>query len=521
VGFDRLLGAGREPASLSQSRSEPPRPILPVTLDPHPDEMRRLAHRAADLVVDHILGIRDRRVVTPPDAAVLGPLLAEELPRRGRGLDATLERFFDEVLPLATLVNHPRFFAFVPGPGSFAGAIGAFASAATNLFVGTWLGGASAAQMEVQVLDWLREALGLPEGFGVGILTSGGSMANLGALAAAKARAEVEGAGAGFRIFVGDEAHYSLRKAARVLGIPDAAIVRVPSDGEQRIDAAALERLVGDAAAAGHQRGVVCATAGTTTTGAVDPLEHIADLCTAHGLWLHVDGAYGAATALLPERAALRAALARADSLTLDPHKWLYAPFEAGCLLTPHEHWLRQAFTGDGSYMQDIPRDAVNFFERGPELTRGGRAVPLWFLLRAVGVDAIADAIRADEARARRAEQLLAADPRIRIVTPTRLSVFTFTRADGDEAATKAWLDRLLAQGSTMLSSSRVGATYVLRFCVVNHATTDADIDRALEDVLAACDPRPLARPDGAGYGPWLNPSGTEVRCNSSTGPPL
>jgi aromatic-L-amino-acid decarboxylase len=464
-----------------------------VTLDPDPDEMRRLAHRAADLVVDHLLGIRERRVVTPPDAAVLGPLLAEELPHRGAGLDATLERFFDAILPLATLVNHPRFFAFVPGPGSFAGAVGAFASAASNLFVGTWLGGASAAQMEVQVLDWLRQAMGLPPGFGVGILTSGGSMANLGALAAARARAETEGAGSGFLVFVGDEAHYSLRKAARVLGIPDDAVVLVPTDREQRLDPDGLASALRNAAAGGHRHGVVCATAGTTSTGAIDPLEPIADLCREHEFWLHVDGAYGAATAFLPERAELRRALGRADSLTLDPHKWLYAPFEAGCLLTPHERWLRCAFTGDGSYMQDIPRDAVNFFERGPELTRGGRAVPLWFLLRAVGVDAIADAIRGDERRARRAEELLAADPRVSVVTSTRLSVFTFTRADGDEDRTRAWLEALLAKGSTMLSSCRVDGRYALRFCVVNHATDDADIERAVADILDACDAPPLA----------------------------
>jgi aromatic-L-amino-acid decarboxylase len=480
------------------AESPDPRSPHPVSLDPDPDEMRRLAHRAADLVVDHLLGIRDRRVVTPPDADVLGPLLAEELPRTGVGLDATMDRFFGSILAHATLVNHPRFFAFVPGPGSFAGAVGAFASAAANLFVGTWLGGASAAQMEVQVLDWLRQAMGLPDGFGTGILTSGGSMANLGALAAARARATTEGPGAGFRVFVGQETHYSVAKAARVLGIQDAAIVRITADGEQRIDLDALAEALVAARESGHRRGVVCATAGTTSTGAIDPLEAIADLCAEHDLWLHVDGAYGAATAFLPEREDLRRALGRADSLTLDPHKWLYAPFEAGCLLTPHERWLRCAFTGDGSYMQDIPRDAVNFFERGPELTRGGRAVPLWFLLRSVGIDAIADAIRGDEARARQAESLLAADPRVRIVTPTRLSVFTFTRADGDEARARAWLDTLLTRGSTMLSSSRVDGSYVLRFCVVNHATTDADIERAVAEVLEACDAPPLACPERA-----------------------
>jgi glutamate/tyrosine decarboxylase-like PLP-dependent enzyme len=454
-----------------------------MILDPPPGEMQRLGHRAVDLAVDHLAQIRDRRVVTPPVAAELRELVREPLPATGTGLDATLTRFFDEVLPRATLVNHPRFFAYVPGPGSFAGAVGAFVAAATNLFVGTWLGGAVMAQLEVQVLDWIRLALGLPPPFATGIVTTGGSMANLGALAAARARA-----GGRLRVYTSTEAHYSLAKSARVLGVRAADLVALPVDREQRLVVEALAAALADDRAAGRVTAAVCATAGTTSTGAIDPLEACADLCAAHGAWLHVDGAYGAAAALLPEHADLRRALARADSITLDPHKWLYAPFEAGCLLVRDEAALRAAFLGDGAYMQDVPRDEVNFFERGPELSRGARALPLWFLLRSVGVDAITDAIRGDQARAARACARLEADARIRIVTPARLSVFSFGLADGDEERAKRWLRAIHADGFTMLSSSRVDGRFVLRFCVVNHATSDADVDASVDRILALLD---------------------------------
>ncbi|MGE3172397.1 MAG: aspartate aminotransferase family protein [Planctomycetota bacterium] len=453
-----------------------------MSLDPDLEEMRRIGHAAIDRATAHLAALRDRRVVTPPDAAALRALVDEPLPVEGRGLDDTLERFFADLLPRATLVNHPRFFAYVPGPGSFAGAVGEWLAAATNTFVGTWLGGAVMAQLEVQTLGWLAAALGL-DGHRHGIVTSGGSMANLGALAAALADRDRDRA----VVYVGDQAHYSIAKAARVLGLAADRVRAVASDGDQRLDLGALRAALDRDRAQGLQPAAVAATAGTTSTGAVDPLPQLADLCRAQGLWLHCDAAYGGALALLPQGRALLAGWERADSITVDPHKWFYAPFECGCLLVRDPRPLRRAFGGDADYMQDIPRDETNFFALGPELSRGNRALKLWFLLRGHGTAAIARHVQQDLDHCRLAHDLLARDPRVEIVTPQRMSMFSFARR-GDDAATRALVPKLIRCGFTMLSSTLVGGRYAVRVCVANHRTTADDVRASMQRVLELLD---------------------------------
>lgn len=455
-----------------------------MAIDPDPETMRRLGYRAVDRAVEHLARLGSLRVMTPPDPQQLHELVRESLPRQARGVEESIDKLFDELLPRATLVNHPRFFAYVPGPGSFVGALGEWLAAATNCFVGTWLGGSVMAALEARVVDWLREAIGLPEAFGCGVLTSGGSLANLSALAAARARAARDGHDVNaLRVLVGAEAHYSMVKAARVLGVAGDAIVTVPVDGEQRMRVDALQQALD--AHGGGAGAFVCATAGTTSTGAVDPIADIAALCRERGAWLHVDGAYGAALAALPEQRELRLQLAHADSLTLDPHKWLYSPFECGCLLLRDASALHAAFAGDAHYMEEIPKHEVNFYLRGPELSRGNRALKLWLLLRGVGLDAIADAIREDLRRCRLAHDLLARDPRVRIVTPPRMSMFSFA-VEGGEAAARRLIQRLMDDGFAMLTSSRVDGQFVVRFCVVNHRTTDDDVRQTCARILAA-----------------------------------
>lgn len=442
-----------------------------MSLDPDLEEMRRIGHGAVDRAVEHLARLGDKRVARRVTSTEMAGLVGEPLPRRGAGIDSSLDRFFDEMLPHATLVNHPRFFAYIPGPGSFAGAVGEWVVAATNLFVGSWLGGGSMAQLELQVLEWLREAVGLPEGY-EGILCSGGSMANLGALAAARTRLVDPSLGV---VYTSDEAHFSVAKAAHVLGAAAPRIRSLPSDDRQRLQVSEVEAAMARDRAAGLQPWLVAATAGTTSTGAIDPIDQLADLCAETDTWLHVDAAYGGAVALLPERRVWLAGLSRADSITLDPHKWLYCPFECGCLLTRHLDALQAAFTADGQYMQDVPRDEVNFFERGPELSRGNRGARLWLHLRSVGFDAIAEAIEEDLRLCRLARDLLDEDERVRIATEPSMSIFTF-EVEGGEPAGRELLERILEDGYLMLSSSRVRDRFVLRFCVVNHRTTEEDL---------------------------------------------
>jgi glutamate/tyrosine decarboxylase-like PLP-dependent enzyme len=387
-----------------------------------------------------------------------------------------MERFMHEYLGHATLVNHPRFFAYIPCPGSYIGSLGSFLAAATNLFTGSWLGGAVAAQIEVQLLDWIRVALGLPTGFG-GVLTSGGSLANLSAIAAARTRLSDDRRAAA-TVYVGAAAHYSIAKAARLLGVPQARIRTLPSGADQRLRAESVEAILAADRDAGLRPMILCATLGTTTTGAIDPIDALADVALRQDVWLHVDGAYGAAAALLPEFRALAEALARADSITLDPHKWLYSPFESGCFLTRHLDALTAAFTAQGEYMQDIPPDEINMFQRGPELSRGNRALKLWLLLRSVGTDTLIAAIRKDIRLCQLAHDLLQQDPRVEIVSGPQLSMFCFAVGAGPagEAMGQRLMQDILEDGYLMLSSSRIDGRYVLRFCVLNHRTTDADI---------------------------------------------
>ena len=449
-------------------------------LDPDLETMRRLGYATVDLLARHLADQRRQRVAQRHIAADLQRAVAEPLPEAGLGLEACLARFFSELLPRCTHTNHPRFFAYIPGPGSYAGAIGEFVAAATNLFVGTWLGGAAMAQLEVEVLDWLRQALALPAGVS-GVLTSGGSVANLSALAAALAcRPDARARAV---VYTGGETHFSMAKAAHLLGVVHVRVL--PTDAAQRLVPATFTAAVAADRAAGLWPAFLCANAGSTTTGSIDPLAALADPCRAENVWLHVDAAYGGAIGLLPEQRAALLGIERADSITLDPHKWLYAPFESGCLLTARVEDLRRAFAGGSAgYMQDIPRDEVNFFERGPELSRGNRALKLWFLLRACGVEQIRRAIRHDLELARQAHALLAADPRFEIVTPPRLSVFTFALRAGEDA-TQRLFEAILADGFLMLSSSRVGGRYVLRFCVANARTTDDDVAQAVARVRA------------------------------------
>ncbi len=451
-------------------------------LDPDPDTMRALGYQAVDLAVDWLAKLSAAPVARMPNAEVLAPLVHEPLPRKGVSAEDSMRRFMADYMPLATLVSHPRFFAYNPCPGSYVGALGSFLAASTNLFTGSWLGGAVAAQLEEQVLDWVREAIGLPDGYR-GAFTSGGSLANLSALAAARSRIAVDDLGKTV-IYVSAETHYSMGKAASILGHADERVRALPVDDQQRIRVDAVVKAITADRAAGLVPMFVCGTFGTTTTGAIDPLTELAAVCRREDLWFHIDGAYGAAVALLPEWRDRTAVFGEADSITLDPHKWLYSPFECGCFLTRHIDALEQAFAAQGEYMQDIPTNEINFFKRGPELSRGNRALKLWMLMRSVGVDTMAEAIRKDLELCGLARDLLAADERVRIVTEPQLSVVCFA-VDGGEPANQKLMHDILEDGFLMLSSSRVRGDYVLRFCVLNHRTTDKDIRDSVARILS------------------------------------
>jgi aromatic-L-amino-acid decarboxylase len=349
-------------------------------------------------------------------------------------------------------------------------ALGDALAAGFNAFAGSWAGGSGPAALELVVLDWLRELCGLAPGT-EGILVSGGSVAALTALAAA--RHEIPGDVA----YVSDQTHASNTRALRILGVPHIRVL--PSDDGFRLPPAALRAALADDRAAGLTPFCVIATAGTTNTGAVDPLGELAGLCAAEGLWLHVDGAYGAPAALTTRGRALLAGAERADSLSLDPHKWLFQPYEAGCLLVRRPGALQRTFAMAPEYLRDVLGDEVNFRDRGPQLTRGARAIKLWLSFKTFGVAAVRAGIERGMELAERAQAGLEAAGGWEIVTPAQLAIVTF-RAAADDAANSALAVRAVADGYAAPSSTVLRGRTVLRLCTINPRTTDAEIDETV-----------------------------------------
>lgn len=442
--------------------------------------MRRLGYAMIDRVVEHLSSLPDQRVARRGDRGEFSALVNEPLPQTSSSLDNCLDFFFERVLPDMTRVSHPRFHAYIPCPSSFAGALGEMLAAGTNPFVGSWLGGGTVSALELTVLRWIAELLGYDPEAG-GILTSGGSMANLIGLAAARAKFGADVLERGV-LYLSREGHASVNKAASILGFRRAAIRTIAVDDCCRMDLNELVRTVDQDRSEGRLPFFVCANAGTTNTGAIDPLPEIADLCGRLDLWLHVDAAYGGFAAIAPEGRELLRGMERADSLTLDPHKWLYCPMGVGCALVRDPRFLEQAFSTEGEYLKDLPDDEVNFLNRGPELSRPGRVLSVWMLLRSAGREELAAQIQEDLRLARLAASLLRDDNRLDVEEPT-LSVVTFRHRsrDGESEAARsardtALMEATLADGQLMLSTTFLNGRNTLRLVVMNHRTTERDI---------------------------------------------
>ena len=452
-----------------------------LTLDP--DIARRLGYRAVDALVDRLVQLPDLPVGEPAGREAMEARLREPLPERGSDPEVVLETVLRDVLSPGLRIDHPRFFAFVPGPGNPVGVLADALAAGFSTFAGAWLGSPGAAMVETVVLDWLREVCGLPATT-QGLFVSGGSMANLTALAVAlEERAGSERPRA--TVYLSDEAHSSVERALRVTGVRHVRVLA--ADRDQRLVAADVAATAAADRAAGWLPTCVVATAGTTGTGAVDPLQELRAVCDEHGLWLHVDGAHGAAAMLSPHGRAQLRGLELADSLTLDPHKWLFQPLEAGCLLVRDGAALERTFSIAPPYLRDAaPADAeINFSDRGIQLTRQFRALKLWMSLKVYGAGAFRAAIEHGLALAEHAERRLARDPAWELVTPARLGIVTFRPSGAGDELTARLPAAALADGFAYLSSCRVHGGTALRLCTINPRTTRADVDRTIDRLAA------------------------------------
>ncbi len=456
-----------------------------------PDEMRRLADVATERLVARLEQLPEEAPWRGAKRTTLEPLLREPPPEQGRDPVEVLERAARDVLPVAARVDHPRFFAFVPSAPTWPGVVADYVAAGFNIFQGTWLGSGGPSQLELVVIDWFRDWVGYPDTAG-GLFTSGGSAAILDALVAAR-----EQAGAPERpaILMSDQTHSAVERAARIVGVRREGIVKIPADDQFRLTPAALDVAINQARRDGFTPIAVCANAGTTNTGAVDPLPAIADTCERERIWLHVDGAYGGFAVLSGRGKRQLAGLERADSISLDAHKWLYQPFEAGCLLVKDIATLVRAFSVNPDYLQDtkLGLEHVNFADRGYQLTRSFRALKVWMSIQTFGLAKFREAIDRTIDLATEAGALVSKTEGLELLSPPSLGVLCFRyrpagvgwTADRIEKVNEAIQARIIESATAMISSTRLRGTYSLRLCIMSHQTVWSDVRETIGKIAA------------------------------------
>ncbi len=439
------------------------------------EEMRALGYAAVDMLVEHFESLAEASPGQKGARPELEEALREPAPEAPGDPLALLNVLRERVFRSMLHVDHPRFFAFVPSPGNFVGAIADALASGFNAFVGTWFAGSGAAEIELVTVDWLRQFCGMPEEAG-GLFVSGGSVASLTALAVARhqrLKYELGDAVA----YYSDQTHSAVERAFRILGLAPAQMRRLACDSEYRLPLDVLACEVAADRALGRHPFCVVANAGTTNTGAVDPLRELAAFCRQEDLWLHVDGAYGAAAVLSPRGRALLSGIEEADSLALDPHKWLFQPFECGCVLARDRRLLRDTFRVTPEYLRDVHRFAeeVNFCDHGIQLTRGFRALKLWMSLKTFGLAAYREAIEHGFLMAEAAEAALRRSGVWQIVTPAQMAIVTFRHRE--EAVNQRMVSAMIADGFATVTSTSLKGRTVLRLCTINPRTTVEDIE--------------------------------------------
>jgi aromatic-L-amino-acid/L-tryptophan decarboxylase len=469
----------------SEPRAAEPEPD--PGLVPDADTMRRLGYEAVDHVVARWVGLEEDRPWQGAARSRTEPLLHDPPPEEGADLADLMERAVREVFPLAGRIDHPRFLGFVPSGPGWPAVLADILVSGHNVFQGTWLESAGPSQIELTVLEWFREWIGMPDGAG-GVLTSGGSAANL--LAVVTAR-EVAGWPQDPVIYLSDQGHSSLRRAARVAGFRPHQVQVIPTGPDRRLDPVELAGRIEADREAGRTPILICANGGATNTGTVDPLEELADVAAAQEVHLHVDAAYGGFAALTPEGRAALAGLGRADSVTLDPHKWFFQTYECGCLMVRDTEELEAAFRISAEYLQDtaLKEREVNFGDRGVQLTRSFRALKIWLTVQSVGRRRLARAIGLGIELGGRVEGWIREHPDFELLHPATLGIVCFRYRPGgsgddelEELNTRIQ-DRLLELGDAMLSSTRLDGRYSLRFCILNHRTRWRHLEYVLERI--------------------------------------
>lgn len=469
-------------------------------LDISSDQFRRLAERVTRLAADYLQNLESRSISPGSSGKETEALFHTELPETGLGENA--------LSALPDIIKHSRaqngrFFGYVLGSGESVGATADLLASVLNQNVTAWRSAPAAVAIERTVVGWLAQAIGCQHF--IGSLTGGGSSANLMGLAMAreaKMPANERGVVVGGTVYASEEVHMSIPKSVALLGVGRENLRLISTNDSFQVIPEELERVIGRDREAGKTPIAVVVTAGTVNTGAIDPIGEVAEIARRHGAWLHVDGAYGALAALAARDKFN--GLELADSLSLDPHKWLYQSLDSGCLLYRDASAAQKAFANSGEYARSLSTDPVegfSFFEQSLELSRRFRALKLWLSLRYHGFETFREAINKNLAHAQRLSERVAAEERLELLAPTELSSVCFRyRRKRQISETELnrlntmILKRVIERGRVYLSNALLRQRFCLRACIVNHRTTNSDIDSVIAEVLSAAEEIQSAR---------------------------
>ena len=461
-------------------------------LDPTPDEIGDWGNSVIQLMAEYLGGLRDHKVYRHISSRDIRDSLDPALPTKGIDFDALLKVFRENIIPFSRQNAHPRMFGYVQSPGTPLAAFADLLASTLNANLTVWRSAPAPVELERLTIDWIRQILGFNAQAG-GLFVSGGSMANLAAIAAAR-QAKDDSSGR-LRIYASSETHFSIAKAAALLGIGRENVRLVDVDECFKIRVDDLVAKITADLEAGYLPFCVVANAGTVNTGAVDPLAEIREIADRFQLWMHVDGSYGAFAVLARSARKFFAGLERADSIALDPHKWLYLLVDVGCVIYRAPEIARAAFAHEAEYTRIIGEkadEAFAFWDYGPELSRRFRALKVWMLLKGVGLDSLGEAIESNLACARYLESMVRASDDFEMVAPVELSIFCLRHVpvqlrNKSPQAIDAFNERLLIalqrDGSSYLSNATLAGRFALRGCVLNYRTTLREMEILLNDL--------------------------------------
>lgn len=453
------------------------------------EEMKQYGYRVIDAIVAHFETEHLKKPVALASRAEMDMLFNAEAPEKAADFGEVLDFVTDKVLPNSNIISHPKSYSFVPGPSNYVSVLADTLATGFNVFSGGWVGSPAAAELEIVTMNWLLKLFKFPTKKGGGIFTSGGSMANLTALVTARRQR----CGDDFSkavIYMSDQAHSSNIKAIRVLGFKKEQVRIIPTDIEFKMAINKLKNAIAKDRLKGLQPFCIIASAGTTNTGTVDPLNDIASICKTEKLWFHIDGAYGAAAILSKKGSQLLKGIEKADSLTIDPHKWLFQPYEMGCLLVRNHKWLSEAFSEKPEYLRDIEGNTseINFYDHGIQLTRRFRALKFYMSLKTFGLKAFKKAVSYSIDLTEEVEELLRKSVHWEVISPATLAVINFRYNPIHRSFSEKELDilnqkiskQVVASREALLVTTVLQDQIVLRMCLINPRTTINDVKETL-----------------------------------------